>query len=184
MTKSRYLKIFNSEYLIKFLRYGYTFWHVIITLIGFKITLSNIRSLIAPLLISRGALSPPLPHRVFVAISDLGFKRVNDQRVQKSAMKIILGKNYISCRQSHLKLCILSLSERREEPCLQFALKCTKNPRTQTTFLQNKKIHKMGIRNQETYISNHANTERLRQFSILYMQNLLNQMQRRFRNTA
>ena len=104
--------------------------------------------------------------------------------MQKSAMKIILGKNYISCRQSHLKLCILSLSERREEPCLQFALKCTKNPRTQTTFLQNKKIHKMGIRNQEKYISNHANTERLKQFSILYMQNLLNEMQRRFSNTA
>ena len=66
MTKSRYLKIFKSQFLIKFLRYGYNFWHVIITFIGFKITFSNIRSHRAPLMISR----------VFVATSDLGFKRV------------------------------------------------------------------------------------------------------------
>ena len=46
------------------------------TFIGFKITFSNIRSHSAPLLISWGwHLAPP---QVFVAISDLGFKRVKD----------------------------------------------------------------------------------------------------------
>ena len=60
MTKSRYLKIFKSQYLIKFLRYGYNFWHVIITFIGFKINFGDIRSHSAPLLISRGwDLEPP-----------------------------------------------------------------------------------------------------------------------------
>ena len=54
MTKSRYLKIVKSQYLIKFLRYGYNFWHVIITFIGFKITFCNIRFHSAPLLISGG----------------------------------------------------------------------------------------------------------------------------------
>ena len=52
MTISRYIQIFNSIYLIKFLRYGQKFLHVITTLIGFKITFSNIRSHGAPCLIS------------------------------------------------------------------------------------------------------------------------------------
>ena len=41
-TKSYYLKIFKSQYLVEFLRYGYNFLHVIITFIGFKLTFSNI----------------------------------------------------------------------------------------------------------------------------------------------
>ena len=60
MTKSRYLKIFKSQYLVEFLRYGYNFFNVITTFIGFKITFSNIRSHVAPLLISKGwRLAPP-----------------------------------------------------------------------------------------------------------------------------
>ena len=60
MTISRYIQIFNSIYLIKFLRYGQKSLHVITTLIGFKITFSNIRSHGAPCLISRGwRLAPP-----------------------------------------------------------------------------------------------------------------------------
>ena len=54
MTKSHYLKIFKSQYLVEFLRYGSNFGHVIISLIGFKITFSNIRSHGAPCRISRG----------------------------------------------------------------------------------------------------------------------------------
>ena len=40
MTKSRYLKIFKSQYLVEFLRYGPNFLHVIIALKGFEITLT------------------------------------------------------------------------------------------------------------------------------------------------
>ena len=60
MTISPYLKIFKSQYLIKFLRYGENFLHVITTLIGFKITFCNLRSHVAPCLIYRGwRLAPP-----------------------------------------------------------------------------------------------------------------------------
>ena len=52
-----FLKIFKSQYFIKFLRYGYNIWHVIITLIGFKITFSNIRSHGANCLICMGCRS-------------------------------------------------------------------------------------------------------------------------------
>ena len=40
MTKYRYLKIFKLQYLVKFLRCGPNFLHVIIALKGFKITLT------------------------------------------------------------------------------------------------------------------------------------------------
>ena len=40
-TKSHYLKIFKSQYLSEFLRYGPDFLHVIINLIGFKMIFSN-----------------------------------------------------------------------------------------------------------------------------------------------
>ena len=42
MTKSHNLKIFKSQYLGKFLRYGPDVLHVIINFIGLKITFSNI----------------------------------------------------------------------------------------------------------------------------------------------
>ena len=59
-TKSCYLKIFKSQYLVKFFRYGPNFLHVFIALTGLKITFCNIRSHGAPCLISRGgSLAPP-----------------------------------------------------------------------------------------------------------------------------
>ena len=54
MTKCRYLKIFKLQYIVEFLRYGPNFLHVIIVLICFKITFSNIRSQSPPCLISWG----------------------------------------------------------------------------------------------------------------------------------
>ena len=48
MTKSHYLKIFKSQYLIEFLRYGPYFLHVVINLLGFKITFSNMGAHSAP----------------------------------------------------------------------------------------------------------------------------------------
>ena len=63
--------------------------------------------------------------------SSLSQQNVSDlERVQKTALKIILGGRYTNYKDSLLKLDILSLSERREQLCLQFALKCTRNPKT------------------------------------------------------
>ena len=73
--KSCYLKIFKSQYLVEFLRYGPNFLHVFITLTGLKITFCNIRSHGAPCLISRGVALSATP-RVLIAISDLGLERV------------------------------------------------------------------------------------------------------------
>ena len=97
------------------------------------------------------------------------------ERIQKSAVRIIMGENYISYNQSLIKLDIESLKDRRESLCLNFAQKCTKNIRTKDMFPMNKKMHTMETRKQEKYKVDHANTERLKKSAIIYMQNLLNQ---------
>ena len=107
--------------------------------------------------------------------SSLTEENINDlERVQKSAVKIILGDKYIGYENSLSKLDMLSLNERREQLCLHFAQKCLKNPKTKTMFPENSKIHSMNTRKHETFMVQHANTERLKNSSIIYMQNLLN----------
>ena len=97
------------------------------------------------------------------------------ERVQKSAVRLILGQRYEGYKKSLIKLEMETLKDRRETLCLKFAQKCLKNPKTKNMFPENKKIHKMETRNPEKYIVQHANTERLRKSSIIYMQNLLNE---------
>ena len=97
------------------------------------------------------------------------------ERVQKSAVKIILGDKYVGYKKSLLKLEMESLKERREELCLKFALKCVKNPKTKKMFPQNIKVHSMETRKPEKYEVHHANTERFRKSAIIYMQTLLNE---------
>ena len=57
------------------------------------------------------------------------------ERVQKSAVKIILGTKYLGC-ENHL---VKSLKDRREKLCLSFTEKCARNPKTQKVFPENKK---------------------------------------------
>ena len=70
---------------------------------------------------------------------------------------------------------LLSLNERRDELCLNFAKECLKNPGTEHMFPLNVKSHQMTTRNNEKYKVQYANTERFRKSSIIYMQHLLNQ---------
>ena len=97
------------------------------------------------------------------------------ERVQKSAVKIILGPKYDCYKKSLVKLDMESLQERREFLCLTFAQKCLKNPKTKKMFPENKKEHQMETRNPEKYFVQHANTERLKKSAIIFMQNLLNE---------
>ena len=97
------------------------------------------------------------------------------ERVQKSAVRLILGEKYEGYQKSLIKLEMESLKDRREILSLKFAQKCLKNPKTKDMFPENKKMHKMETRNPEKYLVQHANTERLRKSAIIYMQNLLNE---------
>ena len=96
------------------------------------------------------------------------------ERVQKSAMKIILNGNYSTYENALARLRIESLKSRREHLCLNFARKCTKNKKLAHMFPENSKPNGMKTRHEEKYRVQFANTDRLKNSPIIYMQNLLN----------
>ena len=65
------------------------------------------------------------------------------ERVQKSVLKIIQGEKYQSYQRARVDLGIESLENSREHLCLRFALKCSKNEKTQQMFPINEKQHEM-----------------------------------------
>ena len=97
------------------------------------------------------------------------------ERVQKSALKVILGSKYVSYQKALDILDLETLEERREHLCIKFAQKCTRNEKAKSIFPLKKKIHPMNIRKEEVYEVQKANTDRLKKFAVIYMQNLLNE---------
>ena len=100
----------------------------------------------------------------------------NLERVQKSALRIILQEKFTSYENALNLLELESLAERREILCIQFAKKCTNNPKMKHLFQTSNKTHLMNTRFQELYEVNHANTGRLQNSPVIYMQKLLNQV--------
>ena len=97
------------------------------------------------------------------------------ERVQKSAVKVILGNKYEDYQKALSKLDLENLNDRRDILCRNFALKSTKNPRTKKMFPVNEKTHTMKSRKPEKFKVFHANTSRYQNSSIIYMQKLLNE---------
>ena len=96
------------------------------------------------------------------------------ERIQKTAIRIILKNEYNGYKKSLDKLQLENLSERREFLSLNFAIKCLKNEKMKKMFPLNQKLNK---RSKKVYSVQHANTERFKKSSIIYMQNLLNRYQ-------
>ena len=96
------------------------------------------------------------------------------ERVQKTAFKIILGERYKTYKHAQKFLQLESLNDRRENLCLLFALKSSKNPKTKHMFPLNDKTHVMNTRQSDKFKVQHANNDRLKKSGIIYMQNLLN----------
>ena len=96
------------------------------------------------------------------------------ERIQKSAVRIILGKELVNYEDGLLKVDLESLEDRRKFLCKKFANKCLKNEKTKTMFPLRRKMHNMKARNEENFKVNFANTGRLKKSSIPYMQNVLN----------
>ena len=74
------------------------------------------------------------------------------ERVKKSACRIILQEKYTGYKNALNRLEIESLAERRENLCLNFALKCTKNKKTVDMFPKVNRKHSMKAGNPEVYI--------------------------------
>ena len=94
------------------------------------------------------------------------------ERVQKTALKIIYGKNYTDYKTS-LELCQLeSLEERRKGLCKNFALKCTQNKNHKKLFKENSNINLHHPTKYEVPFCQHA---RYKNSPIPYLIDLLNQ---------
>ena len=97
------------------------------------------------------------------------------ERVQKSALKIILQEKYKNYENALNLLDLESLDDRRKKLCYTFAKKCVNNEKTKHYFEHNKKCHQMKLRTTQPFNVTQAKTERLKQSAIPYMQMLLNE---------
>ena len=98
---------------------------------------------------------------------------INDlERVQKNALRIILGFKYNKYEEALERLNLENLYSRREKLCIKFAQKCTSNVKTQKMFPKNEVIQK--TKNTEQYKVNFARTTRYMKSSIPQMQRCLN----------
>ena len=94
------------------------------------------------------------------------------ERVQKTALRIILKEDY-NDYSSALQLTGLErLKDRRTQLSLSFAKKCLKNKASKNLFPENVKL--VNTRQHEKYFVTPARTERLAKSAIPYLQRLLN----------
>ena len=96
------------------------------------------------------------------------------ERVQKSAVRIILGKDYVNYEEALERVDLESLKDRREILSKKFAKKCLENKKTRNMFQVREKLHVMNVRNEEHFEVNFANTKRLKMSAIPNMQRILN----------
>ena len=96
------------------------------------------------------------------------------ERVQKSAVKCILGNNYQSYENGLEKLGLDTLEKRRDHMCLKFAKQCLKIGKMKQFFGKNVSEHSMLKRDSNTFKVARAQTERLRKSAIPSMIRILN----------
>ena len=99
-------------------------------------------------------------------------EEIDIERVQKVALKIILGEDYSSHSEALQLTGLESLKSRRKKLCLNFAKKCLKSDLTCDMFQENE--HPFNIRNHQKFLVPFARTERLAKSAIPYMTRLLN----------
>ena len=103
--------------------------------------------------------------------------KMNEQdieRVQKSAMKLILKDKYVDYKKALKSVNLESLYERRERLCLRFAKKCLKDENFKKLFPMRKMNHGMKKRKTEKFFIKNISTERYKNSSIPAMQTALN----------
>ena len=99
------------------------------------------------------------------------------ERVQKSALNIILGSRYTSYESALNILELDTLEERRDELCLNFARKSAAHPIHSKWFLKTK--GEQHTRNHNTYQPVLARTGRFGKSPIPHMSNILNENSRK-----
>ena len=107
--------------------------------------------------------------------SSLTRRNANDlERVQKSALKLILKERYIDYRNALKVVRLDTLEERREKLCLKFAKACVRHEKLNDMFPKQRYGHNMDMRQNDKFVIKRARTERLQRSAIVNMQRLLN----------
>ena len=101
--------------------------------------------------------------------------RMSLERVQKNALRNILKEKYVTYENALEVLNIETLYKRREKLMKTFGRKCLQLDQTKELFPINKNIPNMKTRNHEKFHILHANTERLKNSTVPYIQRILNQ---------
>ena len=96
------------------------------------------------------------------------------ERVQKTALKIILKENYVDYHAALRLADMEKLSVRRTALCLRFAKNCVKNEKMADMFPLNPNYDKR-LRNSEKYQVKFAHNNRLRDSAIPALQRMLNE---------
>ena len=99
------------------------------------------------------------------------------ERMQKSFAKLVLKEKYKNYENALITLNLETLEKRRIMLCRKFAKNGIMNNTLQDLFPLNNKKHKMNKRHQEKYKIDFANTNRLKNSSVIAMQRLLNEEQ-------
>ena len=107
--------------------------------------------------------------------SSLTLENVQDlERIQKTALRVILGDVYEGY-QSALLLCGLeTLHNRRESRCLDFALKCVDHPRN-TRFFPLQHVPPYELMKTEKFVVNFAKGSTYKKSAVPHCQRLLNE---------
>ena len=97
------------------------------------------------------------------------------ERVQKAAVKVIMGNDYIDYNESLKALNISNLAQRREKLIKNMAIKITNHPKVKNMLPLRTELRSMTRRHTEKYKLLKANTHRLQASAIPYMQRIMNQ---------
>ena len=97
------------------------------------------------------------------------------ERVQKAAIKIILGSNYTTYKDGLKILKIQSLDDRRKTLCLRFAKKCLKTEKVKNMFPMNRNNYRIETRNKNKFKVFRAKTKRYDKSALPYMRRLMNE---------
>ena len=107
--------------------------------------------------------------------SSLTKKNISDlERIQKSALRVILRERYIDYKNALNVMKLDTLEIRREKLCLKFAKACVKNDKLYDMFPKSRNPHSMDLRHNDKFMITKARTERLQRSAIVNMQRLLN----------
>ena len=95
------------------------------------------------------------------------------ERVQRNVARTIMGQRYIDYKSALDFLSLEPLSQRRENLCLTFALKCLNNPKFKDWFpLNSQNPH--NLRETHKFLEPHCKTERYRNSPLVYLTRVLN----------